>query len=152
MIILGKKQKCSNIKQFLRRNIHFFIFYDHLFKTSYGRKTAKNTVFRKYLIFSRLDISETVHPTKKVKIPCIASFFSSCSSCPQKSPTMIGKCFSRALVFFNLTSFFRVTGRKLKKDFSVFIQNFLPVTIEIKPKLLEKVLDGNVYFPVYFTQ
>ena len=113
-----------------------------------GEKRQKTPFFGKYLIFSRLDISETVHPTKKVKIPCIASFFSSCSSCPQKSPTMIGKCFSRALVFFNLTSFFRVTGRKLKKHFSVFIQNFLPVTLEIKPKLLEKVLDGNVYFPV----
>ena len=78
-----------------------------------------------------------------------SQFFSSCSSCPQKRPTMIGKCFSRVLVFFNLTSFFGVAVRKLKKHFSVFIQNFLPVTIEIKPKLLEKVLDGNLYFPVY---
>ena len=55
--------------------MHFFIFYDHLFKTSYGRKTGKNAVFGIFGVFSRFDISETVDRTEKVIQTIINQFF-----------------------------------------------------------------------------
>ena len=62
-----KKHKCSNSKQFLRSNIHFFTFYGHLYKTLYGQKLPKTPFFGIFCFFSAQNISETVHLTKKVK-------------------------------------------------------------------------------------
>ena len=43
----------------------------------------------------------------------------------------------------------RGNGAETQKVFFFRIRNFVPNTIEMEPKLLQKVLDGYEYFPVY---
>ena len=52
-----------------------------------------------------------------------------------------------ALVVRQKTLIYGVTGPKLKKFFFLRIRNFVPNTIEMEPKLLQKVLDAYEYYP-----
>ena len=57
----------STIKLFLWHLKFFSSFHHHVFKRSYGQKTAKNAIFGQLSFFSKNHISKTVHLTEKVE-------------------------------------------------------------------------------------
>ena len=132
----------------MRRNVYFSIFYDLLFRTSYRQKKAKNVIFWKYFFF-RGSISRKPCVLRKIwSRPCWNNFLGAFRKSHQKRSTSNRKCFSRALVFYWKTPFSRVTWQKQNNRLSYFLQNFLDITIKIKPKLLEKLLEWYEHFSV----
>ena len=146
---LRVKQKFYLAKQSGRFNFNFFNFYDL-------SKIRQNWRFLRFLaflvIFSetlRLYISKTVHPTKKVSWPLLKQNF-------ERNPKMSSKTlydqqkksYGRFHFLF-LTSICPQTGQKKKKCTSEFVQNFLPNTIKMRPKLSQNLLECCEHFPVY---
>ena len=143
---LRVKQKFYLAKQSGRFNFNFFNFYDL-------SKIRQNWRFLRFLaflvIFSetlRLYISKTVHPTKKVSWPLLKQNF-------ERNPKMSSKTLydqqKKKLWTFSLFALKLHPNGAKKKGTSEFVQNFLPNTIKMRPKLSQNLLECCEHFPVY---
>jgi len=90
----------STIKLFLWHLKIFSSFHHHVFKRSYGQKTAKNAIFGQlYFFFKKSYLENGASYGKSRK--SIGKIFQTCDFCHHKISTKTRRCFSEA-VFFSL--------------------------------------------------